>query len=102
MSIFDDERVDDPAALEAADHLLRRLAMAGARVRAELEASEDVLAGLESDGFRPRAGGAGGAGGGPGPRPAATPGWSGLCWSRSARSRSLPGLVRDCPDGPVR
>src|SRR3954468_14953088 len=55
MSIFDDTRLDDPAALEAADHLLRRLAMAGARVRAELEASEDVLAGLESDGFRPRA-----------------------------------------------
>ncbi|GAA1577825.1 hypothetical protein GCM10009804_38010 [Kribbella hippodromi] len=55
MSLFDDTRLDDPAALQAADHLLRRLAMAGARVRAELEASEDVLSGLTSDGFRPRA-----------------------------------------------
>lgn len=55
MSPFDDTRLDDPAALQAADHLLRRLAMAGARVRAELEASEDVLSKLTSDGFRPRA-----------------------------------------------
>jgi hypothetical protein len=55
MSAFDDTRLDDPAALEAADHLLRRLAMAGARIRAELEASADVLSALESDGFRPRA-----------------------------------------------
>jgi len=55
MSVFDDTRLDDPATLQAADPLLRRLAMAGARVRAELEASEDVLTKLESDGFRPRA-----------------------------------------------
>jgi hypothetical protein len=55
MSFFDDTRLDDPAALGATDHLLRRLAMAGARVRAELEAAEDALSKLESDGFRPRA-----------------------------------------------
>ena len=55
MSVFDDTRLDDPASLRAADHLLRRLAMAGARVRAELEAAADVLSKLESDGFRPRA-----------------------------------------------
>ena len=55
MSFFDDSRLDDPAALGAADHLLRRLAMAGARVRAELEAAEDALSKVDSDGFRPRA-----------------------------------------------
>ncbi|TWD82140.1 phosphoglucose isomerase-like protein [Kribbella amoyensis] len=55
MSSFDDSRLDDPAALEATDHLLRRLAGAGARVRAEIDAAEEVLAGLDSDGFRPRA-----------------------------------------------
>ncbi len=55
MSFFDDTRLDDPAALQAADHLLRRLAMAGARVRAELEAAEEALAKVETDGFRPRA-----------------------------------------------
>src|SRR6266540_3824655 len=55
MSFFDDSRLDDPAALAATDHLLRRLASAGARVRAELEAAEEALAKLESDGFRPRA-----------------------------------------------
>src|ERR1700754_1755216 len=55
MSSFDDTRLDDPDALRAADHLLRRLAMAGARVRAEIEAAEDGLAKVESDGFRPRA-----------------------------------------------
>ena len=55
MSFFDDSRLDDPAALGAADHLLRRLAMAGARVRAELEAAEEALAKVETDGFRPRA-----------------------------------------------
>ncbi|MFK4087634.1 SIS domain-containing protein [Kribbella sp. NPDC020789] len=55
MSTFDDSRLDDPAALQATDHLLRRLAMAGARVRAELEAADDVLSSLTSDGFRPRA-----------------------------------------------
>jgi hypothetical protein len=55
MSLFDDSRLDDPAALQATDHLLRRLAMAGARVRAELDAAEEALAKLDSDGFRPRA-----------------------------------------------
>ncbi|TCO46922.1 phosphoglucose isomerase-like protein [Kribbella antiqua] len=55
MSVFDDTRLDDPAALEASDNLLRRLASAGARVRAELEAAEEALAKLDSDGFRPRA-----------------------------------------------
>ncbi len=55
MSAFDDTRLDDPAALQAADHLLRRLAMAGARVRAELEAAEEALARIDTDGFRPRA-----------------------------------------------
>jgi Bacterial phospho-glucose isomerase C-terminal SIS domain len=55
MSAFDDSRLDDPAALGAADHLLRRLAMAGARVRAELDAAEEVLALVDTDGFRPRA-----------------------------------------------
>ncbi|WP_246486014.1 phosphoheptose isomerase [Kribbella qitaiheensis] len=55
MSFFDDSRLDDPAALQATDHLLRRLAGAGARVRAEIEFSSDVLSNLGSDGFRPRA-----------------------------------------------
>lgn len=55
MSTFDDSRLDDPTALAAADHLLRRLAGAGARVRAEIDASEDVLSKLGLDGFRPRA-----------------------------------------------
>ena len=55
MSSFDDSRLDDPAALEATDHLLRRLAGAGARVRAEIDAAEEVLSKLDSDGFRPRA-----------------------------------------------
>ncbi|GAA1658749.1 hypothetical protein GCM10009744_60090 [Kribbella alba] len=55
MSFFDDSRLDDPAALEATDHLLRRLAGAGARVRAEIDASAEVLSKLGSDGFRPRA-----------------------------------------------
>ncbi|MFG1814889.1 SIS domain-containing protein [Kribbella sp. NPDC049174] len=55
MSSFDDSRLDDLAALRAADHLLRRLAMAGARVRAELDAAEESLAKVDTDGFRPRA-----------------------------------------------
>ena len=46
MSSFDDSRLDDPAALEATDHLLRRLAGAGARVRAEIDASEEALSKL--------------------------------------------------------
>jgi hypothetical protein len=52
---FDDMRLDDPEALAAADPLLRRLAEAGARVRAELDAAAPVLATLGPDGFRPRA-----------------------------------------------
>lgn len=55
MSLFDDSRLDDPAALQASDHLLRRLAGAGARVRAEIDASDEVLSKLGTDGFRPRA-----------------------------------------------
>ncbi|HEY0474048.1 MAG TPA: SIS domain-containing protein [Kribbella sp.] len=55
MSFFDDSRLDDPAALGATDHLLRRLAGAGARIRAEIDASEEVLSKLGFDGFRPRA-----------------------------------------------
>jgi len=55
MTPFDDSRLDDTAALAAADHLLRRLAGAGARIRAEIDASADVLAVLGTDGFRPRA-----------------------------------------------
>ena len=53
--LFDDTRLDDPAALRAADQQLRRLAEAGARVRAELDAATPVLAALGTDGFRPRA-----------------------------------------------
>ncbi|HEY3001081.1 MAG TPA: SIS domain-containing protein [Kribbellaceae bacterium] len=53
---FDDSRLDDPVALEAADDILRELAGAGARVRAELDAAGPALGGLEPDGgFRPRA-----------------------------------------------
>jgi hypothetical protein len=52
---FDDSRLDDPTALASADHLLRRLAGAGARIRAEIDASADVLSKLGTDGFRPRA-----------------------------------------------
>ncbi|TDO51336.1 phosphoglucose isomerase-like protein [Kribbella sp. VKM Ac-2527] len=55
MSSFDDSRLDDPAALQATDHLLRRLAGAGARIRAEIDAAEEALSQLDSDGFRPRA-----------------------------------------------
>jgi hypothetical protein len=55
MNAFDDSRLDDPVALAAADHLLRRLAGAGARVRAEIDASAPVLEKLGTDGFRPRA-----------------------------------------------
>ncbi|MFC0626661.1 SIS domain-containing protein [Kribbella deserti] len=55
MTAFDDTRLDDPVALAAADDLLRRLASAGARIRAEIDASAAALAMLDSDGFRPRA-----------------------------------------------
>src|SRR5262245_58512362 len=53
---FDDTRLDDPAVLDGADDLLRELAGAGARVRAEIDAAGPALAGLGPDnGFRPRA-----------------------------------------------
>ena len=53
---FDDTRLDDPVALEGADDLLRELAGAGARVRAEIDAAGPALEGLGPDGgFRPRA-----------------------------------------------
>lgn len=55
MTPFDDTRLDDPVALAGADDLLRRLASAGARIRAEIDASTDALAALDTDGFRPRA-----------------------------------------------
>lgn len=53
---FDDTRLDDPAVLEGADDMLRSLAGAGARVRAEIDAAGPALAGLGPEsGFRPRA-----------------------------------------------
>jgi Bacterial phospho-glucose isomerase C-terminal SIS domain len=52
---FDETRLDDPAALAADYDHLRRLAGAGARVRAELDAAAPMLAGLGPNGFRPRA-----------------------------------------------
>ncbi|MGH3460894.1 MAG: SIS domain-containing protein [Kribbellaceae bacterium] len=53
---FDDTRLDDPVALAGADDLLRDLAGAGARVRAEIDAAAPALEGLGPDaGFRPRA-----------------------------------------------
>ena len=58
--VFDETRLDDPAALAAADNQLRRLAGAGARVRAELDAAAPMLADLGPNGFRPRAVVAGG------------------------------------------
>lgn len=54
MSEFDDARLDDPAALEAADALLRPLAEAGARLRRECETAGDQLAALVGE-ARPRA-----------------------------------------------
>jgi hypothetical protein len=40
--VFDDTRLDDPEALEAADADLRRLAESGARVRREVHAAEEA------------------------------------------------------------
>ena len=49
MDEFDDSRLEDSEALRAADHLLRPLAEAGARVRRELAAAEGPpLAGLSA------------------------------------------------------
>lgn len=42
--VFDDGRLDDEAALAAADGVLRPLAEAGSRVRREAEAAEDAIA----------------------------------------------------------
>lgn len=53
---FDDTRLDDPVVLEGADDLLRGLAGAGARVRAEIDAAAPALSVLSPEsGFRPRA-----------------------------------------------
>jgi hypothetical protein len=52
--VFDDALLDDPAALAAADPGLRRLAEAGARVRREVAAAQEVLVGFSSE-ARPRA-----------------------------------------------
>ncbi|HOC12883.1 MAG TPA: SIS domain-containing protein [Propionicimonas sp.] len=54
MSDFDDSRLEDRGALAAADHLLRPLAEAGARVRREAASAELPLSGLDLD-DRPRA-----------------------------------------------
>ena len=47
---FDDSLLDDEAALAAADPVLRHLAEAGARVRREVLAAKEILAGLEPRG----------------------------------------------------
>jgi len=57
-SWFDEARLDDPRALEAADPMLRRLAESGARVRREAhDAAAATLAAVERSGelVRPRA-----------------------------------------------
>ena len=53
MDEFEDSRLEDSDALRSADHLLRPLAEAGARVRRELASAEGPLSELESE--RPRA-----------------------------------------------
>lgn len=47
--MFDDARLDDPEALGAADAVLRNLAGAGARVRAEAGAAADAVAALQRE-----------------------------------------------------
>ena len=54
MDDFDDSRLDDPEALQAADQLLRPIAEAGARVRREAAGAEEALSRLD-DADRPRA-----------------------------------------------
>lgn len=54
MYEFDDTRLEDPDALRTADHLLRPLAEAGARVRREAASAEGPLSRLNAD-ERPRA-----------------------------------------------
>lgn len=53
--MFDDALLDDPAALAAADPMLRELAEAGARVRREVLAAKETLAGMERRDSDPRA-----------------------------------------------
>ena len=56
--VFDDSRLDDDAALAAADHALRPLAEAGARVRREVEEAGPALdeaVAKAGGGARPRA-----------------------------------------------
>ena len=53
MDEFEDSRLEDAEALRSADHLLRPLAEAGARVRRELASAEGPLGEVESE--RPRA-----------------------------------------------
>jgi hypothetical protein len=56
--LFDDSRLDDPAALDAADGVLRPLAEAGSRVRRETEAGAEAIAAataLAGGESRPRA-----------------------------------------------
>ena len=48
--VFDETRLDDPAALSEHDHTLRSLAEAGARVRREVAASEPDLEALSGEG----------------------------------------------------
>jgi hypothetical protein len=54
MDEFDDSRLEDPEALRSADHLLRPLAEAGARVRRETASAELPLSRLDAS-ERPRA-----------------------------------------------
>lgn len=54
MYDFDDARLEDPDALRAADHVLRPLAEAGARVRREAASAQVPLSRLDPD-DRPRA-----------------------------------------------
>ncbi len=53
--VFDDALLDDEAALAAADPVLRDLAESGARVRREVLAGRETLAGLDPPGGGPRA-----------------------------------------------
>ena len=43
-AVFDDTLLDDEQALAAADHVLRPLAEAGARVRREADAAKEAIA----------------------------------------------------------
>lgn len=54
MAEFDDGRLDDAGVLAEADHLLRPIAEAGARLRREAAAAQPVIAALDGE-DRPRA-----------------------------------------------